>query len=309
MRVRGLVAPVVLGAIGFLPALALALPGSTFGRRHPDGRRPGGRRGRDPAPFGALTAGTYLLLTLAAAVLSPYSAFDRPESVLPWAAALLLVALATRGISAELAPVRRWDLPPFAVAHAVVLLGLAQAVKLDELAVTWIGAGALALAVALVLRAPPGVPRRTARDGRGDRRRSGLGRPGVGGCSVGVALVAAKLPAKATAARTGLQAVAALAGGGALVELGRFLDWSMTGLAIAGLLLAALATVAGLVAWATRPGLPWAGQAGAFAVAFNLLAAGAASSRGRIALRSSGCSSSWQRRRPAPASCSIAARR
>ncbi len=123
VRVHEVVAPVVLGAIGFLPALALAMPGS-------DARVAAVATGGALAivavavllRLGALTTGTYLLLTLAAAVVSPYSALDRPQSVLPWAAALLLIALATRGISTELAPVRRWDLPPFAVAHAVVLL-------------------------------------------------------------------------------------------------------------------------------------------------------------------------------------------
>ena len=78
VRVRGLVAPVVLGAIGFFPALALAMPGS-------DARVAAVATGGAIAiavvavllALGALTAGTYLLLTLAAAVLSPYSPFDR----------------------------------------------------------------------------------------------------------------------------------------------------------------------------------------------------------------------------------------
>jgi hypothetical protein len=278
VRVRGLVAPVVLGAIGFLPALALAMPGS-------DARVAAVATGGALVIaavaiqlfIGALSAGTYVLLTLAVAVLSPYSAFDRPESVLPWAAALLLVALATRSISVELEPVRRWDLPPFVVAHTVVLFGLAQSAQLDELAVTWIGAGALALAVALVLRAPAwGSGAALLVTVGAIDAGPGWGALALAGCAGGVALVAATLPAEATSARNGLQAVAGLAAGGALVELGRFLDWSMTELATAGLLVAALATIAGLVVWATRPHLPWAAQAGAFALAFNILAAGAA---------------------------------
>jgi hypothetical protein len=278
VRVRGLVAPVVLGAIGFLPALALAMPGS-------DARVAAVATGGAlviavvaiQLSIGALTAGTYVLLTLAAAVLSPYSAFDRPESVLPWAVALLLVALATRTVSGELEPVRRWDLPPFAMAHAVVLFGLAQSAQLDELAVTWIGAGALALAVALVLRAPAwgSAAALLVTVGAIDAG-PGWGALALAGCAAGVALLAATIPTEAMSARKGLQAVAALAAGGALVELGRYLDWSMTELATAGLLLAALATITGLVVWATRPDLPWAAQAGALALAFNLLAAGAA---------------------------------
>jgi hypothetical protein len=70
--------------------------------------------------------------------------------------------------------------------------------------------------------------------------------------------------------------MAAAAAGAALVEWGRLLDWSMAGLATAGLLLAALTTIVGVVAWAKRPDLPWAAQAAAFSVAFNIIAAGAA---------------------------------
>ena len=174
---------------------------------------------------------------------------------------------------------------------------------------TWIGAGALALAVALVLRAPAwGAGAALLVTVGAIDAGPGWGALALAACSVGVALVAVKLPAEAASARTGLQAVAALAGGGALVELGRFLDWSMTGLATAGLLLAALATIAGLVLWATRPDLPWAGQAGRSRWRSTSSRQGRPSPCGRIALRSSGCSCSWRLRRPAPASSCIAER-
>ena len=183
----------------------------------------------------------------------------------------------TRGISTELAPVRRWDLPPFAVAHAVVLFGLAQAVRLDEVAVTWIGAGALALAVALVLRAPAwGAAAALLVTVGAIDAGPGWGALALAGCSVGIGFMAAKLPVEATSARTGLQGAAALTGGGALVESGRALDWSTAGLATVGLLLAALATIVALAAWAKRPNQPWATQAAVFSAVFNLIAAGAA---------------------------------
>lgn len=48
-----------------------------------------------------------------------------------------------------------WDLPAFAVAHAVVVVALARAAWIDELAPAWLGAGVLSFAVAAVVRRWP----------------------------------------------------------------------------------------------------------------------------------------------------------
>ena len=153
---EGWLAPVVaVGAVTFLPALILALPGSDV--RIATVAIGGATIVAAVAlqiRLGALTVGAYLLMTLAASVLSPWSPTEDPWVAIPWAAALLIVALVTRSISTDLAPARRWDLPPFAVAFVTVLFGLSRSAELGELAATWIGAGTLALGVAWALRAP-----------------------------------------------------------------------------------------------------------------------------------------------------------
>ncbi|MCI0634764.1 MAG: hypothetical protein L0206_12735 [Actinobacteria bacterium] len=49
----------------------------------------------------------------------------------------------------------RWDLPPFVVAHAMVVFALGRAARIDELAPAWLGAAAVSLAVAAYLRRWP----------------------------------------------------------------------------------------------------------------------------------------------------------
>jgi hypothetical protein len=69
----------------------------------------------------------------------------------PLVAAWILARTISRGESWLF----RWDLPAFVVAHAIVVIALARAAWIEELAPTWLGAAALSFAVAAVMRRWP----------------------------------------------------------------------------------------------------------------------------------------------------------
>lgn len=278
---EGWLAPVVaVGAVTFLPALILALPGSDV--RIATVAIGGATIVAAVAlqiRLGALTVGAYLLMTLAASVLSPWSPTEDPWVAIPWAAALLIVALVTRSISTDLAPARRWDLPPFAVAFVTVLFGLSRSAELGELAATWIGAGTLALGVAWALRAPTwGVASAILVTVGAVDAGPEWGALASAATAIGLAWIAASPAEHRPEAWRAVQVAAALSACLALVEVARFTGWSSTELAGAAASLAATATVTTLIVWTRRPGSPWMGQAGLAAIAYDAVAAWAAAS-------------------------------
>ncbi len=278
VRRDGLVPVVTVGAVTFLPALFLAMPGSDA--RIAAVAIVGAAIVAAVAlqlRLGALSLGTYVLATLAASVLSPWSPTEDPWVVIPWAASLLIVSLVTRSASSDLASVRRWDLPPFAVAFATVLFGLGRSAELGEFAATWVGAGALSLGLAWVLRSPSwGVVSATLVTVGAVDAGPQWGALASAASAAALAWIAARPAEHRPPAWRVLQVAATLSAGIALVELARFAGWSSTELAGAAALLAATATVTTLIVWTRSPGSPWMGQAGMTAIAYDAVAAWAA---------------------------------
>ena len=72
-------------------------------------------------------------------------------AIVPLVAAWILARTTSRGESWPF----RWDVPAFVVAHAIVVVALARAAWIEELAPAWLGAAALSFAIAAVLRRWP----------------------------------------------------------------------------------------------------------------------------------------------------------
>ena len=72
-----------------------------------------------------------------------------------WAGLLCMASAGLRRFSPVAPWWKRWDLPPFVVAHAAAVVGICGAVLFDDTPVTWALFGALAVAVAVVLHRWP----------------------------------------------------------------------------------------------------------------------------------------------------------
>jgi hypothetical protein len=72
-------------------------------------------------------------------------------AIVPLAAASFLARLTDRGVPWSF----RWDVPPFVVAHAMVVFALGRAARIEELAPAFIGSSTLSFAVAASLRRWP----------------------------------------------------------------------------------------------------------------------------------------------------------
>ncbi len=158
VRTRALLAPAVFGLATFTPALVLGMVDSSDPRIA--WLALAGAVAFAAAALllrlGAMTVGTWILLSVSALLWSPWAFADEPVIGVGWAAALGAVALAlhlweptskTDGQAAH-----RWDIPPMAVGTATTVVALGIAAQIEEIAITWTFAGALALATAFVLR-------------------------------------------------------------------------------------------------------------------------------------------------------------
>jgi hypothetical protein len=100
---------------------------------------------------GSVTVASYGLLTFAVAVLIPADPYSHPWMSLPWCGALIALSAVLTSAVKQRDPWLRWDVAPLVIAHGVALVALARAVDIDEIPVTWVGFGVLAL-VLVVLR-------------------------------------------------------------------------------------------------------------------------------------------------------------
>jgi hypothetical protein len=157
IRTQWLMPASVFGGAGLLVSLGFALI------------EPTGVYGWWMLAGGAVLLGTALLLRMgsvsgiawglgafgAASLLSEWI-MDDPWLLVAGAAVPLVAAwiLARTTDQGEPWPFR-WDLPPFVVANAIVVVALARAAWIDELAPAWLGAALLSFAVAAVLRRWP----------------------------------------------------------------------------------------------------------------------------------------------------------
>jgi hypothetical protein len=101
-------------------------------------------------PLGMLAAPAEALATAAYILLAPWEPLDRPWTFGPWALILLGASLVTRRSDGQWPS--RWDLPSFAVAHGVAGVALIAAIESETIVATYAEFGALAVAVAVVLR-------------------------------------------------------------------------------------------------------------------------------------------------------------
>jgi len=97
---------------------------------------------------GTISFTSWALVSLAATVLLPWSAWERPELWLPQAAGLALLAFVLSLRTTEKRWWLRWDMAPLAVAHIVALVALTRSTSVGSMAITWTGFGVLSLAVA-----------------------------------------------------------------------------------------------------------------------------------------------------------------
>ena len=157
VRTRWLAPAPVFGGAGLLASLGLSLvePSAVYGWWMVAG--------------GAVFLGTALLLRMGsvsgmawglgafgAGSLVSERIMDDPwllvaGAIVPLVAAWILARTTSRGESWPF----RWDVPAFVVAHAIVVVALARAAWIDELAPAWLGAAALSFAIAAVLRCWP----------------------------------------------------------------------------------------------------------------------------------------------------------
>ena len=154
----GLLAPApVFGGAGLLASLGFALV------------EPSGDYGWWMIAGGAVFLGTALLLRMGsvsgmawglgafgAGSLVSERIMDDPwllvaGAIVPLVAAWILARTTEQGEPWQF----RWDLPAFVVAHAIVVVALARAAWIEELAPAWLGAALLSFAVAAVLRRWP----------------------------------------------------------------------------------------------------------------------------------------------------------
>jgi len=154
-RDRLLVAPITLGALGFVG-------GGAVGLTDPDrivvGWTALGLGAVVAAvalllPLGVLIGGAEILGAAAFGLLAPWEPDRLPWSFAPLCAALLLVAWATHRPGA--ARLARWDLPSFVVAHGVAAVALQFGVTADRIPSTFLAFAVPALGVAVVLRRVP----------------------------------------------------------------------------------------------------------------------------------------------------------
>ena len=157
IRTRWLMPASVFGGAGLLVSLGFALV------------EPSGVYGWWMLAGGAVLLGTALLLRMgsvsgvawglgafgAGSLVSEWI-MDDPwllvaGAVVPLVAAWILARTTEQGEPWQF----RWDLPPVVVAHAIVVLALARAVWIEQLAPAWLGAALLSFAVAAVLRRWP----------------------------------------------------------------------------------------------------------------------------------------------------------
>lgn len=107
------------------------------------------------AAQGALSGLGWALLTAGAWSGAYESEWLTSERVWPaalWAGLLCASATGLTRFSSDVAWWKRWDLPPFAVAHAAAATAIAAAAWFDEIPLTWAAFGVLATTVAVRLR-------------------------------------------------------------------------------------------------------------------------------------------------------------
>ena len=156
IRDRRSLAPALLGALAFAPSLALTyqLDSTTWAwtslaaaavtcavavLTH----------------AGAVSIASWVLASVGAAELAPFSPLDHPELLVGVGA--MLVGAST--LLAKVRPARglgNWDLPPLVVGTAVTLTAVVAAVP-ESMWSTWLAAGGLAIVVAVLRREPPWV--------------------------------------------------------------------------------------------------------------------------------------------------------
>jgi hypothetical protein len=107
------------------------------------------------AALGALSGLGWALLTAgvwSGAYELEWLTSDRVWPTAVWAGLLCAAAAGLTRFSSDVAWWKRWDLPPFAVAHAAAATAIATAVWFDDIPLTWAAFGVLATTVAVALR-------------------------------------------------------------------------------------------------------------------------------------------------------------
>lgn len=222
--------------------------------------------------LGSISGGSWALASVAAAVTSPWSPAEEPWVAVPWAAALSVVGLVVRPRDPATTLERRWDLPALGVAGAVLVLALAWAVAIDEVAVTWSAVGVFVLVVAWALRSPwlTTAGRVLVVIGALDAG-PGWAALVLAIVAVAVALTAARYDADRASIRLWHQVGAAALAAGALWELDSWAGWTLGTLTGVAMVCAGVAVVAGVVLLLRVPRSPWILQSGSVYVGMQLL--------------------------------------
>jgi hypothetical protein len=194
---------------------------------------------------GSITVVSYLLVSLGAAVLSPYPPEEEPWVLLPWAAALFVVAWALEAPPGTRPLGARWDLPAFGVAVAALAAGVYGGAATGTIASTWTVAGVLTLAVAWYRRWPlvAATGGLLVFGGAYDAGHAWSAAVSLVGAAILAAVPARVSPANGPA-RVGLRALAATLATFALIEAWLFVDGTTTELVVTMLALAGVGTLA-----------------------------------------------------------------
>jgi hypothetical protein len=279
VRLRGCLAPAALGLAVLPVAAVLSLTGSDL--RIAVFATVGAAVVGQVAwllGLGSVSAGSYALASVAVAVSIPWSPADHPWLAVPWAAVLATIGALVRPRDRATRVARRWDIPAFAVGAAGLAAALAQAVVIDDVAVTWSAVGVLLVAVAWVLRSPwlAMVGRALVVVGALDAGH-GWAALVLSVVAVAISLTAARYGGEHRAMCAWHQAGAAIVAASALWELRAYTDWGWGTLAGIALTCVVVSLLAGIAILWRRPASVWIWQSG-FVVAamqgLGFLAAG-----------------------------------
>lgn len=247
---------------------------------------------------GAVSAPAWALLSVGLAALSPWSPMERPWLLVPWTLVLVSVSLATQLIDRSRGVRRdawiRWDVAPLAVAHGVAAVALFRSTDVGWMPQTWVGLGAVSLALAGVRPSAVWARVTWALAGIG-LTLVGAGAAGPGWLSLALAVTAAGFIVAASRSRGDvrslLQADSVMAAAASWLMLSVWAGWNADRAAM----LTALA--AGAAALALGTGARFARLGRDWVAAFGTLAAAGLATAGTIAAESASALT-WDGRRP-----------